>query len=87
MSSHGEATSLNREPIGIFCFSLFIYNLTQLGSVENIALYHKNLMKIITIWNTVVGIFGYGVCGFVVHVVGMWGCRQALNRLKINRLF
>ena len=75
------------ESLGIFCFSLFIYNLTQWGSVENIVLYHKNIIKIITIWHTVVGIFGSGVCGFVVCVVGVWGCRQALNRLKINIFF
>ena len=46
----------------------------------------QNIMKIITIWHTVVGISGLGECGFAVCVVGMWRCRQALNRLKINRL-
>ena len=70
-----------------FCFSLFIYKLTQWRSVENIVLYHKNITKTITIWHTVVGISGSGVCGFVVCVVGVWGCQQALNRLKINILF
>ena len=44
-------------------------------------------MKIITIWHTVVVISGSGVCGFVVCVVGVWGWRQALIRLKINRSF
>ena len=34
----------------------------------------------------VVVISGSGVCGFVVCVVGVWVCRQALNRLKINIL-
>ena len=88
MSGHGAATAFNRESLGIFVvFYLFIYKLTQWGSVENIVLYHKNIMKIITIWNTLVGISVSGVCGFLVCVVGVWGCRQALNRLKINRLF
>ena len=68
----------------IVCFLLFIYKLTQWGSIENIVLYHKSIMKIITIWYTVVGIFGSRVCDFVVYVVGVWGCRNALNRLKIN---
>ena len=70
-----------------FCFSLFIYKLTQLGSVENIVLYHKNIIKIITICHTVVGISSSRRCGFWVCVVGVWGCRQALNRLEINRFF
>ena len=56
-------------PWHFFGFLWFIYNLTQRGSVENIVLYHKNIMKIITIWHTVVGISGSGVCGFVVYVV------------------
>ena len=46
----------------------------------------KNITKIITIWHTVVGISSFGVCGLVMCVVGVWECRQALNRLKINRL-
>ena len=86
MSAHGAATALNRESLDIF-FLLFIYKLTQLWSVENVVLYHKNIMKIITIWYMVVGISISGVRGFVVCVVGVWGCRQAINRLKINRLF
>ena len=45
---------------------------------KNIFLYQKNIMKIITIWYTVVGISGSGVCGFVVRVVGVWGCRQSI---------
>ena len=87
VSAHGATTSLKGEPLGFFCFHLFIYKLTQWESVENIVLYHKNRMKIMAIWNTVVGISGSGVCGFVVCVVGGWGWRQALNWLKINRLF
>ena len=72
-----------------FFFLLFIYKLTQWGSVENIVLYHKNIMKILTIWHMVGGIYcsGSRVCGFVVCVVVLWGYRQALNRLKINSFF
>ena len=55
--------------------------------MENIVLYHKNIMKIITIWYTVVGIYFSGACGFVVCVVGVWDYRQAVNRLKIDILF
>ena len=44
-------------------------------------------MKIIIIWHTLVGISGSGWCGCVVCLLGVRGCRQALNRLKINRLF
>ena len=47
----------------------------------------KYIIKIITLWHTVVGIYGSRGCGFVVCVVGVWGCRQTLNRLKINILF
>ena len=36
----------------------------------NIVLYHKNIMKIITTWHTVVGISGFGGGGFRVCVVG-----------------
>ena len=75
------------KPLAFCFFYLFIYKLIQRGSVENIVQYHKNITKITTIWHTVVGISGYGVCGFVVCVVGVWGSRQALNRIKINRLF
>ena len=39
------------------------------------------------IWYTVVGFFGSRGCGFVICVVWVWGCIQALNWLKINRLF
>ena len=70
-----------------FVFLLFLYKLSQWGYVKNIVLYHKHIKKLISIWHTVVGIYGSGVCGFVVCVVGLWGCRQALNRLKINILF
>ena len=87
MSAHGADTALNRESIGIFCLLLFKYKLKQSGRVENIVLYHNNIIKTITIWYTVVGISGSGVCVFVVCVVGVWGCRKALNMLKINRLF
>ena len=86
MSAHGAATALNREYVGIFV-SYCIYKLTQRGSVENIVLYNKHITKTITIWYTVVGISGSMVCGFMVCVVGVWECRQELNRLKINRLF
>ena len=41
-------------------------------------------MKIITIWHTVAGISGSCGCGFVIYVVRVWGCRQALNKLKMN---
>ena len=44
-------------------------------------------MKIITIWHTVLGISSSGVCGCVVCVLGVWGWRQAINRLKRNILF
>ena len=74
-------------PWNFFGFSLFIYKLAQWGSVENIVFYHKNIMKIVTIWHTVVGIYGSGMCDFVVRVVGVWGFRKSINRLKINRLF
>ena len=52
-----------------------------------IVLYHKNVIKIIIIWYTLVGVSGSGGYDFVVFMVGVWGCRQAFNRLKINRLF
>ena len=41
----------------------------------------QNIMKIIIIWYTVVGISGSDMCGFVVCVV------VSLNRIKINRFF
>ena len=44
-------------------------------------------MKIIIIWHTLVGISGSGWCGCVVCLLGVRGCRQALNRVRINRFF
>ena len=79
MSAHVSATALNRESLGICCFLLFIYKLTKCGSVENIILYHKNIMKIITIWYTVVGISGSGDCGFVVCVVDIDGIYRVIT--------
>ena len=58
-------------PWHFFCFSLFLYKLTQGGYVENIVLYQIYIIKIVTIWHTLAGIYGYGVCGFVLYVVGV----------------
>ena len=41
--------------------------------MKDIVLYNRKIMKIITILHTVVGIYGSGVCGFVVCVAGVGG--------------
>ena len=61
-------------PWHFFCFFLFLYNLTQRGSVENIVLYHKNRIKNNNsmaygggyLW--ICGVLFCGVCGGGVGV-------------------